>query len=206
MLFVVEHAHLFPSPLAAIISPQAGGFASLGALLGGSAMGWVYCRKYGIAAGRAADAAAVALPVFAALGRLGCLGAGCCFGKPTILPWGVVLAHGSAQATWGAGVAVHPVQIYEVAFLALIAACLSKIRLTVAGTRFVLLCLSYALFRCLVEQFRGDTLVVPAGLSVPQWITLGIGLASLTVLARAYRGSKPISSFGTMPARLPSNR
>ena len=35
------------------------------------------------------DSFAAALPLSHAIGRLGCFAAGCCYGKPTTLPWGV---------------------------------------------------------------------------------------------------------------------
>ncbi len=52
-------------------------------------------------------AAPVALAV--AIGRLGCFRAGCCFGKPTDLPWGVTFP-------LSGGAPCHPTQLYESAF------------------------------------------------------------------------------------------
>ena len=50
-----------------------------------------------------------AVPVAAAVsvGRLACFVGGCCFGKPTGLPWGVVFHDGIPR---------HPTQLYEAAF------------------------------------------------------------------------------------------
>ncbi|MBI4871745.1 MAG: prolipoprotein diacylglyceryl transferase [Candidatus Riflebacteria bacterium] len=49
------------------------------------------------------------VPVAAAIavGRLGCLVGGCCFGVPTALPWGM---------DFGDGVHRHPTQVYEFVF------------------------------------------------------------------------------------------
>ena len=41
------------------------------------------------------------------VGRVGCLLSGCCFGKPTTLPWGI---------DFGDGIARHPTQISELLF------------------------------------------------------------------------------------------
>ncbi|MCS7311855.1 MAG: prolipoprotein diacylglyceryl transferase [Acidobacteria bacterium] len=61
------------------------------------------------------DAVAPALASGHALGRLGCLAAGCCWGRPTDLPWGVAFTHPLAQAANGTPLRVrlHPVQVYE---------------------------------------------------------------------------------------------
>jgi hypothetical protein len=64
-----------------------------------------------------------ALLAIVAVGRLGCLLGGCCFGLPTGLPWGVRYAAGSTPAGFHALIGlvepgqaslhVHPVQAYE---------------------------------------------------------------------------------------------
>jgi phosphatidylglycerol:prolipoprotein diacylglycerol transferase len=61
------------------------------------------------------DAVAPALAGGHALGRIGCLAAGCCWGRPTDLPWGIVFTHPLAQVSNGTPLRVplHPVQIYE---------------------------------------------------------------------------------------------
>lgn len=73
---------------------------------------------------------ALALTLLLAVGRVGCLLAGCCFGAPTALPWAVHYGPGSfawllhahlgriaADAPRSLG--VHPVQLYESAALLL---------------------------------------------------------------------------------------
>lgn len=54
-----------------------------------------------------ADHFAAALPLGHAIGRLGCLAAGCCYGKHTELPWGVAMAGDPSR---------HPTQVYEALF------------------------------------------------------------------------------------------
>lgn len=51
----------------------------------------------------------IAIPVAAgmAVGRIGCLLRGCCYGKPTILPWGI---------DFGDHILRHPTQVYEIIF------------------------------------------------------------------------------------------
>ncbi len=58
------------------------------------------------------DSFAVPVAAAVAVGRLACFVGGCCYGKPTSLPWGVVFHDGVAR---------HPTQLYESAFHALAA-------------------------------------------------------------------------------------
>jgi phosphatidylglycerol---prolipoprotein diacylglyceryl transferase len=60
------------------------------------------------------------------LGRLGCLLAGCCYGQPTHLPWGVVLPDvGSIPR--------HPLPLYDAAGDLLLARALARLPLKPAG-------------------------------------------------------------------------
>ncbi len=63
------------------------------------------------------DIAAAALPLSHAIGRLGCFAAGCCFGKPTSLPWGVTFTDEAAARLSGTPlhISLHPTQLYEAA-------------------------------------------------------------------------------------------
>lgn len=53
------------------------------------------------------DAFVVPVAVGVAVGRIGCFVAGCCYGAPTTLPWGL---------DFGDGVPRHPTQLYEAVF------------------------------------------------------------------------------------------
>lgn len=55
----------------------------IGAVLLGGLAGFISCRRHGISPWSAADRFAPALPLGLAIGRLGCLAAGCCGGRPT---------------------------------------------------------------------------------------------------------------------------
>ena len=48
-------------------------------------------------------------------GRLGCLAAGCCYGKPTDVPWAIIFTNPLAAANVGTplGIPLHPTQLYE---------------------------------------------------------------------------------------------
>lgn len=116
------------------------------------------------------DAFALAIPPGHALGRIGCLLQGCCFGTPTTMPWGLRYpAHSFAHASHVAAgalprsaplsLAVHPAPLYELAFDLTIWACLiwARPRLRAHGSLFRFYLTSYALFRFLAELVRGDS-------------------------------------------------
>src|SRR5437762_3457694 len=82
-----------------------GGFVFYGGLLGGAVAVTVYFRRVGIPLWNGADAAAPAIALAQAIGRLGCQVAGDGdWGKETTLPWG--MAYPYAVVGWGASVLV----------------------------------------------------------------------------------------------------
>jgi phosphatidylglycerol:prolipoprotein diacylglycerol transferase len=78
----------------------------VGGLIGGTVAVWMVKRKLKIRQ-RVGNAIAPAIALGIAIGRMGCLLRGCCFGTETALPWGVDL---------GDHVLRHPTQLYESAF------------------------------------------------------------------------------------------
>ena len=58
-----------------------------------------------------ADASSLGIILGLAFGRLGCSFAGCCFGKPTDLPWAITFTDPACLAPLN--VPLHPTQIYE---------------------------------------------------------------------------------------------
>src|SRR5678815_3767384 len=103
-----------------------------------------------------ADIFATALPLGHAIARVGCLMAGCCFGKPTSLPWGVTYSDPLTPAPHG--VPLHPTQVYEALYLLVIFGVCNWFypRRRFDGQVMALYLLMYAAFRTLNEFLRGD--------------------------------------------------
>jgi phosphatidylglycerol---prolipoprotein diacylglyceryl transferase len=94
-------------------SLQAGGVFS-GGVVTALICCWWYLRKHQISFLRAADVIAPGLALGHAFGRIGCFSAGCCYGAPTHVPWGVVFSNPSSQIDPTLlGVPIHPTQLYE---------------------------------------------------------------------------------------------
>ncbi len=96
------------------------------------------------------DAFAVPVAATVALGRLGCLTYGCCYGAPTSLPWGVRFPDIDG--------ARHPTQLYEFVFHAVAAAALAWLdhRGLLKGQLIKLYILAYLAYRFLSEFIRPE--------------------------------------------------
>ena len=94
-----------------------GGLSWFGGFLGGVGAGLWALRRRGIPILAALAAAAPALAIGHAIGRLGCFMVGDDYGRATDLPWGVAFPEGLPPTS----VPVHPTQLYEAAGLAIIA-------------------------------------------------------------------------------------
>ena len=185
LLFVIEHHGVISNPWRAILSPIPGGFASHGAFLLAIPVGLLYATWFRLPPQKLADSTVIGLCFFGALARLGCFLAGCCYGHPTSLPWGVVFPQDSDPAVrWGFGVPIHPTQLYEAGYLVLIAGLLFLLekRYQFAGEKFLWLVLAYSAARFLNEFARGDSRVQIWSLTPPQWISLALLALCLVVI------------------------
>ena len=114
LLFVVEH--LGEESFLSLLSSR-GGLSWFGGLIGGVGTGlWMLHRRH-VALVPALAAAAPALAIGHAIGRLGCFMVGDDYGRPSDLPWAVAFPEGRPPTS----VPVHPTQLYEAAALVVIA-------------------------------------------------------------------------------------
>src|SRR5436309_14090841 len=171
-----------------------GGFVFYGGLLGGAVAVTVYFRRVGIPWWNGADAAAPAIALAQAIGRLGCQVAGDGdWGKETTLPWG--MAYPYAVVGWDKppGVVVHPTPLYESAAYFAVFFFLWRARRMAAadGTVFWWYLLLASTARFLVEFVRVNA-PVALGLTEAQLtslVLLGIGAWQL-VAQRRWRAAE----------------
>jgi hypothetical protein len=122
------------------------------------------------------DITIMGIGLFLACGRIGCLMAGCCHGRPWI--WGVTYREEHAQAGFPyflVGVPLFPIQAVEAAFALglVIAGVHAMLTGSPPGTAFSLYILVYAVGRFCFEFVRGDSIrVYGKGFSEAQWISL----------------------------------
>lgn len=147
---------------------------------------------------RAPDALVLALPLGFAVGRIGCLLAGCCFGHVTDVPWGTVydaqspafamqLRAGLIEADAAAALPVHPTQLYEAMLGLLAAAAVPRLRrsLRAPGSLLLAVLVVMATGRLLLEFFRARDAAVIGGMSSVQWlIAAAVAVMVLALLSR----------------------
>ncbi len=140
-----------------IFSLWEGGYTFYGAVILSVPTIFVYSNFKKISAMQLLDISAPSTAIGLFIGRLGCFSAGCCWGKPTNLPWAVTFSHPDAF-TIPKNVPLHPTQLYEslsglIIFFYLI--WLFKKR-KYLGQIFFHGLISYGIARFIIEFFRGD--------------------------------------------------
>ncbi|MDZ7760460.1 MAG: prolipoprotein diacylglyceryl transferase [Desulfovermiculus sp.] len=161
-----------------------GGLVFVGGVAAAMATAWVVIRIKGEPFWRWADAFAPGIAAGQFLGRIGCLMAGCCYGKPTSLPWAITFTHPQSLAPLH--IPLHPTQLYH--SLAGLVTCVLLLSLRskfpVPGQRFAMFLILYAFFRFGIELFRGDFRGVLGPFSLTQVLAglifcLGLALFAL---------------------------
>src|SRR5882762_3612431 len=135
-----------------------GGLVFYGGFILAALAGLWYVRKHRQSVGTVADCLAPALAMGQAIGRWGCFFAGCCYGRPTTLPWAIRFNDPASLAPLD--IDLHPVQVYE-AIGNLLIAFILWMRLVKKpdaprGQVFWLYVLFYGLLRFGMEMLRGD--------------------------------------------------
>lgn len=154
-VFVFQNPE-FASSLGAMLNIRGGGLVFYGALLAGLPVVGLLIWRHKLPFFAFMDVVATAAPFGHAVARLGCLAAGCCYGLPTSLPWGVTYSHPLTDAPHA--VALHPTQLYAALYLAAIGAACNWLyaRKRWNGQVMLLYLVSYAVARSLNEVLRGD--------------------------------------------------
>lgn len=199
LLFVLEHHRFYGSLFQAATSSFPGGFASHGGLILATFAALLCAPLFHIPPARAADSAALGLCALGVSIRVGCFLGGCCFGRPTNLPWGVTFPAGSPAALrFGLGVAVHPTQLYEAGYLIALAAGLifgaRNNEFRFHGEKFLWLALGYSAARFLNEFLRGDSLQEFSGLAPAQWMSLTIVATAIVLMEYGKRKGRTLAN------------
>jgi phosphatidylglycerol---prolipoprotein diacylglyceryl transferase len=172
------------------------GFVYLGGVLGAWLSFSLLCRVKGYRALPKGDFVAGPIALGHAIGRLGCLAAGCCHGAPTTLPWGIRFTDPRAAVPRELlGVPLHPTQLLEVTGEFAIFAVLHLVfqpRLVAARIRPGMTWLSYVLMygvlRFTVDFWRGDDPDFVVGpLTASQAMSLALVAGTLLFMRRLHR-------------------
>lgn len=136
-----------------------GGFVSFGAYIGGATAVLVYLKWRKVSVLKYADFIALAIPFLVLFIRIGCLGAGCCYGKPTDFFFHLVFdnPHSDAGSKFP-GVELHATQIYDMLNGIFVFSLLHwrYAKKKFDGEILLLLYISYSFIRGMIEFLRGD--------------------------------------------------
>ena len=155
-LYVMEHIQEFRREWGSVIALWQGGLTLYGGIVAGTAAGLMAARRFGLPMWTVADALTPSLALGAAIGRVGCYLNGCCYGRPTGLPWGVVFPPDSYAGLEFGNAPVHPSQLYlAAAGLALFVLTWAlRRRNAVPGTLFWAFIVLFALIRIPLDLTR----------------------------------------------------
>jgi phosphatidylglycerol:prolipoprotein diacylglycerol transferase len=152
---------------------------------------YYFSKKHRLNVWRIFDVLIPGVTLAHSFGRIGCLGAGCCYGRPTDVSWGVKL-HSELVSAHLRGVPLHPTQIYEavalfILFLGLVWTARNK---KFDGQVILTYFFAYPVIRSIIEIFRGDSIrgfVIQDILSTSQFISILFVTAAGGVLAYRLR-------------------
>jgi phosphatidylglycerol:prolipoprotein diacylglycerol transferase len=206
LLLLVVDFDQFSRSTADLLSLARSGGVFYGGLILAVVVAFWYVLKHRLPLWTTCDVFAPGIALGHVTGRLGCLAAGCCYGRPTDLPWGITFTNPLAAANVGTplGIPLHPTQVYEAgAALLILGVLLATERKgrPFPGRTFWSYMFLYAVSRFVIEFYRGD----PRGtvfdvLSTSQFISVVLAPLSLAMLFWLSR-TRPVT-----PERVPRRR
>jgi phosphatidylglycerol:prolipoprotein diacylglycerol transferase len=198
MLFTEPEYRANPKLLFSLDFLRSGG-VFYGGLIGALLAGFFLMRRWKLPWWKTADACAPGIALGNFFGRQGCFSAGCCWGKPTTLPWGVQFPEAGHEITGvPTGVHLHPTQLYESFTMLIVFFFLLWLhkKKKFSGQVILAYVLIYATVRFLIEFVRDDprgdvlALTTLTGLSTSQLIGLVVGIGALILLIVRWRASE----------------
>lgn len=190
LLYVLVELPRFISKPLDVFKLWEGGLVFYGGLLGCIAVSWWYTRRQRWTLKGTADLFMPGVALGHAIGRVGCVMAGCCYGKPVAGDpwWGLTFPHLDATLA-PAGIPLYPTQIIESAVLLLLFGVLvwQRRRKKFEGQVFLTYLILYAVARSVLELFRGDAVrgfVIPGVISTSQFISAIVVVAALVYYGR----------------------
>ena len=195
MLFTEPEYRDHPAQLLSLDFLRSGG-VFYGGLIGAVLMGYYLIKRYKLPWWKTADACAPGIAIGSFFGRQGCFAAGCCWGKPTTLPWGVKFTELGHEIT---GVPtdtyLHPTQLYESFAMLLVFFFLLWLHKhkRFSGQVILVYALLYSSVRFAIEFVRDDPrgdilgLTTLTHLSTSQMISLVVGIGAAVLLVIRWR-------------------
>jgi phosphatidylglycerol:prolipoprotein diacylglycerol transferase len=196
LLLIVDFDQFTANPRDLLSLARSGG-VFYGGLIAAVVVALIYLRRHHMPLWTTTDVFAPGIALGHIVGRMGCLLAGCCFGKPASVPWAITFNEPAAQAISGTplGVPLHPTQLYEAGAEALILIFLllfERRGRSFPGRTFWSYMLLYGVSRFVVELYRGDSRGLVFGtLSTSQFVSALLVPLSIVMLILLSRRINP---------------
>src|SRR6185503_9227367 len=193
LLLLVTDFRIFAANPRELLTLARSGGVFYGGLILAVVVALFYIRKIGLPLWTTCDVFAPGIALGHVIGRFGCFFAGCCFGKPTSVPWAVTFHSEYAARNVGTpiNIPLHPTQLYEAgAEFLILALLLSTERMgrRFAGRTFWLYVFLYGISRYIIEMYRDDPRGMVGTFSTSQFISLI--LVPLSVAMLLYLGRR----------------
>ncbi len=186
---IVEIRTLFTDPMAVIGSE---GFVVYGGIISGIATIFIYCKVKHLDFLKYIDLFAASVPINQAFGRIGCLFAGCCYGKETGSPFSIVFPDGCMAPANVHLIPTQPIMaagnfvIFLIVTGVYLSSCHSnngdstkKERAYIPGIATSLYLMLYSAGRFVIEFFRNDDRGEVGLLSTSQFIAIFVFAAGV---------------------------
>lgn len=196
LLYVVFHLDTYSSPLE-YFALWEGGATFYGGLLFAIIVSVAFARHKNVPFLLLADIMTPSIALGMALTRVGCFMSGCCYGKPTDAPWGVLFppscpaGEHAAEVAHSLGVGavhLHPTQLYSILYGLIIFAVLllAEKKLKRRGALFGLMLVLAGVSRFTVDFYRffEESSRTFLGLSVSQVVAVGLVVLGVYLLVR----------------------
>jgi len=195
LLLIVDFDSFTSNPRELLNLARSGG-VFYGGLIAAVAVALWYLRRHRMPVWTVTDIFAPGIALGHVIGRLGCLFAGCCFGRPTDVPWAITFHSEFAARNVGTplGIPLHPTQLYEAGAELLILFVLlftERRGRSFPGRTFWTYMLLYGVSRFIIEFYRYDPRGMVGIFSTSQFVSLLIVPLSLVMLFMLSRRTGP---------------
>jgi phosphatidylglycerol:prolipoprotein diacylglycerol transferase len=195
LLLITDFRSFVSNPSELLSLARSGGVFYGGLILAVVVALW-YIRRIGLPLWTTCDVFAPGIALGHVVGRMGCFFAGCCYGKPTNVPWAITFTDPFAASNVGTplNIPLHPTQLYEAGAEALILVLLLATESRgkrYPGRTFWLYMLLYAISRFIIEMFRDDPRGSVGMFSTSQFISIILAPLAVIMLLYLRRGLAP---------------
>ena len=195
LLLIVDFDTFSSNPRELLNLARSGG-VFYGGLIAAVAVALWYLRRHRMPVWTVTDIFAPGIALGHVIGRFGCLFAGCCFGRPTDVPWAITFHNEFAARNVGTplGIPLHPTQLYEAGAELLILFILlftERRGRYFPGRTFWTYMLLYGVSRFIIEFYRYDPRGMVGMFSTSQFVSLLIVPLSLVMLFMLSRRTGP---------------